>query len=231
MSKRLNVEFHCHTIYSNDSLTHPDTLVETCHRRGIDRVVITDHNTIAGAVIAQEMDPGRVILGEEIMTRQGELLAAFVIEEIPAGLDVFEAIELLRRQNAFISVSHPFDRTRSGHWEAEVLLEIAPLVDAIEVFNARCFPPRFNQIAQDFAHLENIPGTVGSDAHAPFELGQATMLLPEFEDADGLRGVLGQVEFKTRPSKPWVRLVSRWAVLQKALNPSLIPAESFAPRS
>ena len=49
----LRVEFHCHTIASQDSLTRPATLVEACRRKRIDRVVVTDHNTIAGARAAQ----------------------------------------------------------------------------------------------------------------------------------------------------------------------------------
>ena len=86
MSDYYKVEFHCHTIFSKDSLTRPAALVEACRRRGIDRVIVTDHNSIAGARAAQAIDPERVIVGEEIMTTRGEMLAAFVTEEIPAGL-------------------------------------------------------------------------------------------------------------------------------------------------
>ena len=116
------MEFHCHTIYSKDSLTPPQRLAEACRRKGIDRVVITDHNTIAGAKIAQAADPERVIVGEEIMTTRGEILAAFVTTEIPALLTPGETIERLREQGAFISVSHPFDAWRKGGWEEEDLL-------------------------------------------------------------------------------------------------------------
>lgn len=119
MTNLLRIEFHCHTIYSPDSLNEIDDLLRTCEERGIDRVVITDHNTIAGAVAAKELDPKRVIVGEEIRTTQGELLAAFVQEKIPRGLSPFEAIARLREQGAFISVSHPFDR-RGGYWKSVV---------------------------------------------------------------------------------------------------------------
>ena len=141
------VEFHCHTIYSKDSLTTPERLVKTCRRKAIDRVVITDHNTIAGACAAQVLDPELVIVGEEVLTTQGELLAAFVLEEIPARLSPQEAIRRLKDQGAFISVSHPFDVYRGGHWEEADLLEILPDVDAIEVFNSRCWSPEFNHRA------------------------------------------------------------------------------------
>ena len=137
----LRVEFHCHTQYSKDSLTSPERLVKTCRRKGIDRVLVTDHNTIAGARAAQELDPELTIVGEEIATTRGELLAAYVTEEVPAGLSPQETIRILKGQGAFISVSHPFDIYRSGHWKEGDLLEILPDIDAIEVFNSRCWSP------------------------------------------------------------------------------------------
>ena len=76
----LRTEFHCHTVYSKDSLTQPARLVDACRRKGIDRVVVTDHDAIGGAREAQALDPERVIVGEEIMTARGEILAAYVRE-------------------------------------------------------------------------------------------------------------------------------------------------------
>src|ERR1051325_8678266 len=167
----LKTEFHCHTIYSKDSLTPPAKLVAACRRKGIDRVVVTDHNTIVGAREAQKLDPKLVIVGEEIMTTKGEILAALVSEEIPKGLTPQETIRRLKDQGAFISVSHPFDKQRKGGWHEEDLLEILPEVDAIEVFNSRCMLPRFNTEARQFADKYNLATTVGSDAHTTYELG------------------------------------------------------------
>lgn len=215
----LRVEFHCHSIYSKDSLSQPAALVEAARKKGIDRLVVTDHNSIQGALQAQAIDPQRIIIGEEIMTLSGELLAAFVQEEIPAGLEAKEAIALLRQQGAYISVSHPFDKMRSGHWEEQDLLEIIPLVDAIEVFNARCIDGKYNDQAQAFANKHNLAGTVGSDAHALFELGRATLLLPEFSSAQELRQNIRLAEFQVRKSSAWVHFYSRYASWRKELTP------------
>jgi hypothetical protein len=184
----------------------------------IDRIVITDHNTIAGALLAQEIEPQRVIIGEEIMTTKGELLAAFVKEEVPAGLEPRQAIEILRNQGAFISVSHPFDRMRSGHWELSDLLETSTQVDAIEVFNARCVSPKFNDQAKSFAKENTLPGTVGSDAHTISELGKAVMVLPDFYNAIGLRAIIDKAQFETTLSAPWIHFTSRYAVWYKKLT-------------
>jgi len=213
----LRLDLHCHTSYSKDCLLSPSRLLQACQRKGIDRVVITDHNTIAGALQAQELDPTRVIVGEEIMTTQGELLAFYVHEELPAGLSPQDAIHRLRAQDAFVSVSHPFDRWRGGSWNTSDLLQILPLVDAIETFNSRCVSPSYNQEAQDFARQHNLLGTVGSDAHTTFEIGKATLLLAEFRDAVSLKAALPQAESKVALSGPWVHLSSRYAVLYKIL--------------
>ena len=213
----LSVEFHCHTIFSKDSLTTPRTLVETCRRKGIDRVVVTDHNTIVGALAAQALAPDLVIVGEEILTTKGEILAAFMTDEISPFLSPQETITRLKDQGAFISVSHPFDRLRNGAWKEDDLLEILPQVDAIEVFNSRCMDPQSNRDARIFAEKHNIAGTVGSDAHAAFELGRSVLILEQYEDPDEMREVIRRGIPQTKLSSPWVHLNSRYAVMYKAL--------------
>ena len=211
----LSLDFHTHTHASRDSLTHPADLIRAARRRGLGRVVITDHNTIAGARAAYQLAPELIIIGEEIMTTQGELLAAYVTEEIPRDLPPLEAITCLRQQGAFISVSHPFDALRNGHWELPDLLAILPHVDAIETFNARCMSANYNTQAQAFATEHGLLGTAGSDAHTGFEVGRASMRLPEFHDAASLKAALTQVQFDVRLSSPWVHFTSRYAVWYK----------------
>ncbi|MDX1438061.1 MAG: PHP domain-containing protein [Anaerolineales bacterium] len=218
MPKLIRLENHAHTIYSKDSLTKLEDFIATCRKRGIDRVVITDHNNIKGALKAREMAPDLVIVGEEIMTRQGEFLAAYVEEEIPKGLDKKEALERLEAQGAFISVSHPFDEMRNGHWRRDDLIEVRTHVDAIEVFNARVMRRGYNEQAQAFAEEFELLGTVGSDAHTARELGRAVQVLPEFEDADGLREAIRHARFETRLSSPLIHFTSRYAVWRKALS-------------
>lgn len=215
---KIKLEFHCHTHASKDSLTRPADLVSAARRKGIDRVVVTDHNSITGALEAQAIDPELIIIGEEIMTSKGEILAAFVQEEIPQGLSPREVIKQLKEQGAFISVSHPFDELRQGGWKENDLLDILPEVDAIEVYNSRCMFPRFNRRAGLFAQKHNIPGTVGSDAHAAFELGRSILLLDPFSGPEGMRKVIRGAKPLVRWSPWWVHLVSRYASARKRRN-------------
>ena len=211
----ISVEFHCHTHASKDSLTRPADLISAARRKGIGRVIVTDHNSIIGAREAEAIDPELIIIGEEIMTTKGEILASYVKELIPANLSPKETIDILKKQGAFISVSHPFDEMRKGGWQENDLLEILPFVDAIEVYNSRCMFPRFNRRAGLFAQKHNIAGTVGSDAHGAFELGRSILLLDQFAGPQELRQVIRRAKMKVKWSPWWFHLVSRYASNKK----------------
>jgi predicted metal-dependent phosphoesterase TrpH len=217
----LVVDFHTHTHYSTDSLTSPEKLIETARKKRLDRVAITDHNSIKGAQIAKKMDPALIIVGCELETTEGEILAFFVSEPVQPGLQPNEAIDKLRKQNAFISISHPFDPTRKGSWRLDALINIVPLIDAVETFNARCLFPWHNWNAEKFASKHNLLGTHGSDAHAPFEIGRGSLLVPAFNDPVSLKTSLSiAISPRLTLSPAWVHLSSRYATWKKKSNKS-----------
>lgn len=207
--ERINVDLHTHTCASADCATSPARAIEAARRRGLHRLAITDHNTIAGALAAQALDPEFVIVGEEILTTRGELLAYFVTEFVPPYLSPEETLDRLAAQGAVVSVSHPFDRHRRGAWRREDLLPILDRLDAVEVFNARCFQPAENRAAADFAREHGLSGTAGSDAHSALEIGRAYMSLPEFGTAAEFRAALAAATAHGRLSSPLVHLISR----------------------
>ena len=182
----IKAEFHCHTVYSGDSSNRVDALIRAARERGIERLAVTDHNTIEGALKAKALAPDLVVVGEEVLTERGELIAYYVEEEVPLGLTVEETLRLLKAQGAFISIPHPFDSWRDG-WLLEELIELLPEVDALEVFNARCLRNVYNDKALEFARERDIPMLAGSDAHSLVELGLAVVCLPAFNSADELR--------------------------------------------
>ena len=124
--------------------------------------MVTDHNSIDGALEAYRLAPDLIIVGEEIKTTQGEFLAAFVTTPLPKRLEPQEALKRLKDQGAFISVSHPFDPARSG-WSLEALEWPGSSGDAIEVLNARVIDSDHNRQALEFAQAHNLPGNAGSD--------------------------------------------------------------------
>lgn len=214
----VRAELHCHTYWSKDCLMMPAKLVETARRRGIERLAITDHSQIGGALEAYELEPELVIVSEEVYTSEGELLAYFVKELIPPGLEPMLAIERLREQGAVISVAHPVDPFRGGAWDEVALREILPYVDAIEIFNARTVGKGANEQAAALARESDLPGTAGSDAHAYLEVGRAGLLLPQFHDASSMRSALETAEVVGKLSSPLVHFFSRYATWRKRLG-------------
>jgi predicted metal-dependent phosphoesterase TrpH len=217
-SSVLKVDFHCHSEASPDSLSKPNDIIATARERGLDRLVITDHNSIRGALRCKELAPELIIVGEEIQTTCSEFLAAYVTKEVPRDLEPKEAIKRLRDQGAFISVSHPFDPHRG--WQLRNLMEIIDLVDAIEVFNARCYKPEWNLQAFEFAEIHGLHGTVGSDSHSLYEIGGARIVLPEFNSADELRDIIGAGQVEAELASPLVHLGSRYARWVKGIFPA-----------
>ena len=207
----LRVELHLHTCASKDSLVQPEKLLDHCQKEGIDRVAITDHNEISGALAAKALAPDRVIVGEEIHTTQGELLGYFMTEHIPGGLDPNETIRRLREQGAVISVSHPFDKTRGPQWTFDQLMAIIPHVDAIESFNARCLTNQPNKQAAAFAQQHGLLETVGSDAHSYKEVGRASLRMPPFSNAAEFLTALKTAQQHVRLSSWFVHFYSRYA--------------------
>jgi predicted metal-dependent phosphoesterase TrpH len=215
---RWKVDFHVHTCYSKDSLTPLEKVIEACQERGIDKVAITDHNTIAGALTLLEMAPDLVIVGEEIKTDVGEIIAYFVEEEVPKGLPLQEAIARVREQGGIVGVPHPLDRLRREALGRTHLLSIIEQVDLLEVFNARTVFPSDNRRALDLAHERGLLASAGSDAHIACEIGHAYVEMPVFNDKDGFLRSLAQGQIVGRLTSPLIHLVSTWAKLIKRLR-------------
>ncbi len=202
------VDLHIHTHYSRDGAVAPEKVVRTARRRGLARIAITDHNSVQGAREAQGLAPDFVIVGEEVKTQDGELLAYFIDETIPAGLSLEETVRRIREQGGIVGVPHPLDRLRREAIGAENLKRIAPLLDCLEVFNARVLFPSDNAHAQTFAQARGLPGTAGSDAHTAGEIGRAGVEVPPFQGAEEFLRALGEGKVFGRLSSPLVHLIS-----------------------
>ncbi|MFZ4814320.1 MAG: PHP domain-containing protein [Phototrophicaceae bacterium] len=218
MTTLWNVDLHSHTYWSKDSLTRFEQIIRLCQQRGVDKIAITDHNTADSALAFQRLAPQLVIVGEEIFTTEGEILGYFMQATIPPGLTPEATIARLREQGAIVSVAHPFDRHRKGAWEEAALRRILPLVDAIEVFNARSLLIADNHRARAFAQANGVCGTVGSDGHFPEEYGRATLQMMPFQNAEEFRRALQTATPKTAMSSPVVHVYSKAAKWSRKLG-------------
>ena len=81
----MKIDLHCHTYYSHDAISSPEQLIKQALKSGLDGIAITDHETTAGwneAIKAGEKLKAKIILGEEIKTNQGDILALFITKQI-----------------------------------------------------------------------------------------------------------------------------------------------------
>lgn len=177
----VRVDFHSHTMWSGDSTTTPDELIETVAASGIDVLCVTDHNAIKGAVQLVDELPCRVIVGEELKTHAGEIIGLFLTERIPQGIPPAEAAQRIRDQGGIVYIPHPFDPLRNN-LRTDVLDELvdAGLVDGFEVLNGKTSLASLNRKAAEYAALHDLAPGAGSDAHVAEAIGAVYHEMPDF---------------------------------------------------
>ena len=216
---RIKLDMHTHSEYSPDSRTPLLAQAKALAAAGIDVVCATDHNTIEGALRLRELADGiRVIVGEEVSTRDGEIIGLFLEKLIPRDLSGEETIARIHDQGGLVSVPHPFSRNRMYHLRRDALDRLWPQIDCLEIFNAREAFAADNRRADAYAKERNIPGAVGSDAHRASEIGRAWIEIDDFADqrdfAESLRG--GLVHGRLTGSA--IHLATRYDVFRKWLS-------------
>jgi len=100
----------------------------------------------------------------------------------------------------------------------ENTLHLVDRIDALEVFNARCHQPRWDEEVDHLAQEQHLGRFAGSDAHTVWEVGRAITLIPPFHDADSLREALHHTRIEGKRSPRWVHLMSTGSKLLKKLG-------------
>jgi len=183
--RTIRADFHTHTSFSHDGHQTPRELVERARAVKLDRVAVTDHHTLDGALRAQDLDRARVIVGEEITARCGtHIIGLFLTMRIAPGRPLEAIVEEIRDQGGVVYLPHPFAYLLGAHRRAERAL---PLADLVEVWNSRAFYSPWNARALEAVRERELPQAAGTDAHFAAELGRAVTLLPSFSDAASLK--------------------------------------------
>jgi predicted metal-dependent phosphoesterase TrpH len=215
MSK-VRVDMHTHTEYSPDSRTPVGVQAAAIKAAGLHVVCATDHNTIEGALRLREIADGfRVIIGEEVSTRDGDMIGLFLEKAVPRGLPAEETIARIHDQGGLVSVPHPFSRNRLFHLRRDALERVWKDIDCIEVFNAREAFTRDNVRAAAFAKEKGLPGAVGSDAHRASEIGGAWVEVEDFVGREDFIGALREGSVIGELTGNYIHLMTRLDVLRK----------------
>jgi hypothetical protein len=205
------LDLHCHTSASFDCLAAPESQVRAAAERGLTHLAITDHDRIDGALRARDAAPAglTVIVGEEVKTADGDLIALFLERPVAPGRPARETIAEVRAQGGLVGIPHPFDKYRGSMLNDPRLEAIGQLVDWVEAHNARVVGGSGNEQAAAFAKRLGLPGVAASDAHSTLEVGVAyNVVQVDPSTPEGLLAALANVELVTGRASYVVRTLT-----------------------
>ena len=193
----VRVDLHVHSSASFDCKVGPERVAARCHDLGLAPVFLTDHNTIEGALQIRERNS--VVVGEEVMTAEGELIGLFLRETVPGGLPAAEAVELIKAQGGLVYLEHPYDEFRR-HLSEEAIESLAEQIDIVEVWNGRS-DDGVNRRAMQLCDLLGAAPGAGSDAHSLGEIGRVFVEMEAFDGAQDFLAKLRSAKIKSRSSR------------------------------
>lgn len=168
-------DLHLHTSVSDGMYSVARLLEHVEHTLDLDVIAVTDHEDATGGQRARELAAQRgyrveVIVGAEVTTRHGHLLA-LNIETAPKSFRSVEAtLEAIHEQGGIAVIPHPFSwltRSLSERTVARILHRDEPGItfDAIELANPS--PAGRATAARAARHNRawQLPVTGSSDAH------------------------------------------------------------------
>ncbi|MGQ9619500.1 MAG: PHP domain-containing protein [Bacteroidales bacterium] len=201
----MKIDFHVHTYHSYDCLMKPEKILKTAKRKGLDGIVICDHNTIKGGLEVKGSNNDSnftVIVGAEIKTDAGDITGIHLIREVESQ-NISDVIKEIREQRGKIILNHPFkdhDLSRINFSE----------IDYIEGYNSR-LAEEDNRKAVELAIKYGLQIVAGSDAHFYGEIGNSFTVLADFESFMPLKH-----EYK--PSKYIFQTLSQYIKSYKERN-------------
>ena len=181
---KIRVELHTHTKYSHDSILGKWAYLVMLKVRKIDVVAITDHDEIIGAKIFGRF-LGRygikTIIGQEIMSSQGEIIGLFISSTIPRELPARDTMLEIRRQGGLVYVPHPYDNVRwKSVLQLDAIEENLDLIHIMESSNGRNIEASYSEKQRTLVCRYNKVPATGSDAHVFFELGRNFHIMERF---------------------------------------------------
>lgn len=161
---------HIHTHFSDGAMS-PQEVVDVAHRCGFDFIVITDHGTVEGALIAKEYaeDYPLVIVGQEVSSTVGHIGAYGIRESITDILPADEVIKEIHEQGGLAVLCHPW-------WCWDAPLDADLQFDAFEIINSQTHPylwrppqswERYSAVGACDAHWLSDIGSVQNYVFAP----------------------------------------------------------------
>ena len=205
---RVRVDLHLHSSASFDCRVAPLQVARRCAELGLSPVFLTDHDGIDGARLLVEAGKDAIV-GEEILTTEGELIGLFLSGTVPARLSPEATVAAIKEQGGLVYLEHPYDTTRRNLREAAIE-RIEDQIDIVEVFNGRS-RPEDNRRAEELRSTLGVAAGAGSDAHTLGEIGGVYLEMEAFDGAHDFLAKLRSAKLVTA-GKGWRRAARRLLV-------------------
>lgn len=188
MTRPGRADVHIHTLASDGTASVAEILAAAEARADLDIIGIADHERIDAALAARSMaeDAGlriAVVVGEEITTRGGHLLALFLERPVKPLRSLRDSIAEVHDQGGLAIPAHPLAPYPlcAQSWVLRGLLDASDervRPDAIETLNPTAFGRYFHPRVVRFADAYGLPHIGSSDAHAVAHLAAAVTTFP-----------------------------------------------------
>lgn len=218
---KIRAEFHVHTRYSKDSILNKFFILMMCKIRKIELIAITDHNEIKGALKYRSFLSKyniEVIVGEEIMTVDGEIIGLYLTEKIEPFLSVEETIKKIRMQQGLTYLPHPYDEKRyKTVLKEERQKEFKNQIDFIEIHNGRNIKEEFDIKQKGIQERLNIIPIIGGDAHTFIEVGRNYIFL-DYNGKENLKNEIQKAEFHKSECIQIAHIITKFARIIKMIE-------------
>lgn len=181
----IKVDLHTHSSASPDGGLTQQDYMQLIGDNVLDYVAITDHNAVHFALELQAALGDKIIVGEEVMSDEGEIVGLFLRSEVRAGMPLRATAEAIKAQGGLVYIPHPFETVRKGVSEKS-LDAIADLVDIVEVYNGRAVVQNRGPQAAVWARLHQKATAASSDAHGSKGVGTAYTTIKQAPTASNL---------------------------------------------
>jgi len=194
------IDLHTHSTESPDGGITVAQYHKIIESGILDCIAITDHNSTKLAQELHDQLGPKIIVGEEIMTTEGEIVGLFLSEQVKPYMSPLETIQTIKKQNGLVYIPHPFETVRKG-MHPQILEELSQHIDIVEICNGRAFAQNRSDQAVVWARMNRIIGAASSDAHGVRGLGKTYTQINELPTRDSLLELLKSgIPITTRPS-------------------------------
>jgi predicted metal-dependent phosphoesterase TrpH len=169
----IRIDLHTHSEASPDGGITPEEYADILRNEKMDIVAITDHDRIDFALGLQKaLGNERIIVGEEITTKDGEIIGLYLSQTIEPGLSADETADAIHAQGGLVYIPHPFEKIRKG-LQIDTLNFISEKVDIIEAHNGRSLNKKHSVEAETWAVKNKVAIASSSDAHGIAGIGHS----------------------------------------------------------